>query len=84
MNPRYTLEIYPPDDDSVVLVAFSSDAPFMSINCRDLIEPRGWGDVGFDFKDQALEVVRVEHLLWASASGDAKHKVMVRTKLVSR
>ncbi|MGH9891008.1 MAG: hypothetical protein ACREA0_03295 [bacterium] len=83
METRYCLEIYPEDDDETPGAVFYSNEPFLPIAAGDLMHPGGFEGWGREGRGQwTLEVVKAEHIIWATDKRDSKHKLCVYTRYV--
>jgi hypothetical protein len=75
----YHLEIYEPNSERDVLIAFRTAAPFMAFAAGDVIGTRGWKVEGVPMR---IGVRLVEHLIW-ELDTHVSHKIMVLTTKVA-
>jgi hypothetical protein len=77
---QYYLEIYEPGSGHDVLVSFDGQTPFGAIHTGDILNPRCWEGAS-DLVKGALEVVRIEHMVW-DVKSHIGHKTCVFTKVI--
>ncbi len=74
---KYVLEIYEPEDDTLVVAAYESDTPFIPLAKGEYINSSTFT---MSANQGILEVVSVEHMFWEIAGAHQTQKVCIRTK----
>ena len=81
LSIKYHLEIYPPNDTSCIVAAYSSNTPFASMSRGDIISA---ASLNMTDDPKTLIIKDIQHIIWEIENSHIGHKLCIYTDVYTK